>query len=208
MQLHDCNNGCIRITGASVGFAHISAHFILKYLTMANNFFLNQDPLLYHGTTPSQGMDDMLQQRINDTVLQYNMLQQKRMDIKDDLIGKLNDLTRGLNAETINVLNKNNEYIRLNGELQSIIQDEILSNIKWRINSNPTAVKNIQRQMEMIDEAKHAIDDEQRRNINELNDYVKNYSNITFDEYKRIKNGGNINTETPNTDNNKSKNKK
>ena len=62
--------------------------------------------------------------------------------------------------------------------------------------------------MEMIDEAKHAIDDEQRRNINELNDYVKNYSNITFDEYKRIKNGGNINTETPNTDNNKSKNKK
>ena len=175
---------------------------------MANNFFLNQDPLLYHGTTPSQGMDDMLQQRINDTVLQYNMLQQKRMDIKHDLIGKLNDLTRGLNAETINVLNNNNEYIRLNGELQSIIQDEILSNIKWRINSNPTAVKNIQRQMEMIDEAKHAIDDEQRRNINELNDYVKNYSNITFDEYKRIKNGGNINTETPNTDNNKSKNKK
>ena len=175
---------------------------------MANNFFLNQDPLLYHGTTPSQGMDDMLQQRINDTVLQYNMLQQKRMDIKHDLIGKLNDLTRGLNAETINVLNNNNEYIRLNGELQSIIQDEILSNIKWRINSNPTAVKNIQRQMEMIDEAKHAIDDEQRRNINELNDYVNNYSNITFDEYKRIKNGGNINTETPNTDNNKSKNKK
>lgn len=175
---------------------------------MANNFFLNQDPLLYHGATPSQGMDDMLQQRINDTVLQYNMLQQKRMDIKDDLIGKLNELTRGLNAETINVLNNNIEYARLNGELQSIIQDEILSNIKWRINSNPTAVKNIQRQMEMIDDAKHAIDDEQRRNINELNDYVKNYSNITFDEYKRIKNGGNINTETPNTDNNKSKNKK
>lgn len=175
---------------------------------MANNFFLNQDPLLYHGTTPSQGMDDMLQQRINDTVLQYNMLQQKRMDIKDDLIGKLNGLTRGLNAETINVLNNSNEYARLNGELQSIIQDEILSNIKWRINSNPTAVKNIQRQMEMIEDAKHAIDDEQRRNINELNDYVKNYSNITFDEYKRIKNGGNTNTETPNTDNNKSKNKK
>ena len=54
---------------------------------------------------------------------------------------------------------------------------------------NPTAVKNIERQMDIIKETNNNLENEQRRNILELNDYVKNYSNITFEEYKRIKNG-------------------
>ena len=45
--------------------------------------------------------------------------------------------------------------------------------------------------MEIIKSAKDAVDTEQRKNLNEINDYVKNYSNITFDEYRRIKNGEN-----------------
>jgi hypothetical protein len=30
--------------------------------------------------------------------------------------------------------------------------------------------------------------DEDRKNMVELNDYIKNYSDLTFDEYKRLKN--------------------
>lgn len=180
----------------------------INHIIMANNFFLNQDPLLYRGNTTPQEIDDVLQQRINDTMYQYNMLQQRRTENKDDLIGKLNDMTRSLNNETINTLNSNGEYVRLNNELQSLVQDEILSNIKWRINSNPIAVKNIQRQIELMNNAKQMIEEEQRRSINELNDYVKNYSNITFEEYKRIKNSDNnviYNTENNKTSTNKPK---
>ena len=72
-----------------------------------------------------------------------------------------------------------------------MIQKELIASIKWHINSNPAASKNIERQMEIIKSAKDAVDTEQRKNLNEINDYVKNYSNITFDEYRRIRNGEN-----------------
>lgn len=166
---------------------------------MANNFFLNQDPLLYGGSMTQIPGEDAFQQRINDAMAQYSMMQQKQNidTTKGDLLGRLNDMTRSLNPETIAILNGSTEYGRLNSELQGIIQDEILSNIRWKINSNPTAVKNMERQLDIIKEAKQSIEEEQRRSINELNDYVKNYSNMTFDEYKRIKNGQHLETEQP-----------
>lgn len=62
-----------------------------------------------------------------------------------------------------------------------------MSLIRNKINCNPNAVRNIERQMEILKETNSIIEDEKRRNLNELNDYIKNYSNITFDEYKKKK---------------------
>ena len=31
--------------------------------------------------------------------------------------------------------------------------------------------------------------EEEKQNFNELNDYMKNYSHLTFDEYRKLKNG-------------------
>jgi hypothetical protein len=41
---------------------------------------------------------------------------------------------------------------------------------------------------EIINTAKKEKNDENNRNLMELNDYIKNYSDLTFDEYKRLKN--------------------
>ena len=54
---------------------------------------------------------------------------------------------------------------------------------------NPTIVNNIKRQIELINNAKDNRDAVNRQNLNELNDYMKNYSHLTFDEYKKVKEG-------------------
>jgi hypothetical protein len=41
---------------------------------------------------------------------------------------------------------------------------------------------------DMILSTKKEKNDENSRNLMELNDYIKNYSDLTFDEYKRLKN--------------------
>ena len=41
--------------------------------------------------------------------------------------------------------------------------------------------------MNMIQIAKKEKDDETNRNLMELNDYIKNYSSLAFDEYKELK---------------------
>lgn len=160
---------------------------------MANNFFLNQDPLLFQSSFNQPSDDEALQRQINDTIMRYNLMQKQRENFNKegmtDYIGELDKLNKSLDENGVSILMSNPEYMKLHGELQNIIQDEILANIKWKINTNQNAVKNIEQQMNIIKETHKSIETEQRKNLLELNDYVKNYSDITFDEYKRIKNG-------------------
>lgn len=161
-----------------------------------NNFFLNQDPLLFKNTYSSPYQVDpepqQIRQQLNDALIQYQNLQQQaaQPQIKDYL-GELDTSLKNLSDSAVEYLNSDDEYKKLNIELQAMIQQEIMRSVKWKINNNASAIKNIQRQSEIIEQANKKIEAEERKNLSELNDYVKNYSNITFDEYKKIKNGNN-----------------
>jgi hypothetical protein len=64
----------------------------------------------------------------------------------------------------------------------------IMKEVKWKINSNQESVKTINRIKEIINTFKQEKDNEDRKNMSELTDYIKNYSDMTFNEYKRLKN--------------------
>ena len=56
---------------------------------------------------------------------------------------------------------------------------------------------NWKRQMEVINDVKNNVNLEQQQNLTELNDYMKNYSHLTFQEYKNIKKGVKVEVNTP-----------
>lgn len=155
----------------------------------SNNFFLNQDPLLFASNQYNPLNGDDFRQQMNDSYNQYKLFQQKQQKQQIDYLSELDRMMKNVSNDTIAALNNNKEYKRLNNELNNLIQTEIMDSVKWKINNNPDAVKNIERQKELIEEANTLIENEKQQSLNELNDYVKNYSNITFDEYKKIKNG-------------------
>ena len=139
--------------------------------------------------------EDDIKNQLNDAIMQYKLLQQKENQIPTtyikDYIGELDNIVKNVGESTMSeILNNNSEYRKLNNELQEIIQYELMMTIKGKLNNNQNAINNIQRQIAIINDAKTKVEDEQRRNLSELNDYVKNYSNITFDEYKKIKKEG------------------
>lgn len=150
----------------------------------SNNFYLNSDPLLF-SNQPYRNEDNF-----NNMMAQYQMMQQqmnKQQFVQRDYVDELDRVLKSTDQSCISALNGNSEYQRLNMELQSMIQNEIMSLIRNKINCNQNAVRNIERQMEILKETNSMVEDEKRKNLNELNDYVKNYSNITFDEYKKKK---------------------
>ena len=59
--------------------------------------------------------------------------------------------------------------------------------VKNQLNSNPEIVKNIDRQIQIIKSIENKVVEVERRNMAELNDYLKNYSDMTFDDYKKLK---------------------
>ena len=71
--------------------------------------------------------------------------------------------------------------------IQQTIQSEIMKSIKPRLNSNPEVVNKINRAKEIIQGLKSAQEAEDRKSMSELNDYITNYSDMTFNEYKQLK---------------------
>lgn len=158
-----------------------------------NNFVFSQDPLLYASLTNRQNPQteyDMRRQ-LDEAMAQYQaMAQQPNIQSKPqqkDYLGEIDDIVRGLDVDTITMLNADVEYIKINDELQRMMQEEMMRSIKWKINSNPDAVTKMERMKELIQNVKKVKDEENRKVMADINDYITNFSDLTFDEYKQLK---------------------
>ena len=141
-----------------------------------NNFFLNQpDPLLHNG---------MYENSIPQTIL----LQQSQAQLKDN-IGELDEALKSLSPTTLERLSQNQRFTELNTDFQTIVQQELLSLVRNKLNMNQKIQNNVREQLDIITETKRNIEKEKEASINEMNDYMNNYAHLTFDEYRRMKNG-------------------
>lgn len=158
-----------------------------------NNFVFSQDPLLYTSTIIPPKQSEMDIKRQLDTVMaQYQALQQqqppqKPVDYQVDHLGDLDNITSNLDQSITEILYNNEEFVSLNNYIQQSIQVELMRGVKDRMNSNPDIVSRINRMKEIINDAKSNRENEDRKSLNELNDYIKNYSDMTFNEYKQLK---------------------
>ena len=105
----------------------------------------------------------------------------------EDHIGILDEMVRTADPAVIESLNSNQEFIQINTWIQQTIQVEIMKSVKNSINSNPEVISKVGRAKDIIREVKAAQEAEDRKSLNELNDYITNYSDMTFNEYKQFK---------------------
>ena len=128
-----------------------------------NNFFLNQpDPLLHNG----------MYENIPQTILLQQMQQQQFKDI----ISELDESLKSLSPSMVERLSQDQKFSTLNTEFQTIVQQELLSLVKNKLNVNPKIQNNIREQLDIIEETKRNIEKEKEASINEMNDYMNNYS--------------------------------
>lgn len=141
-----------------------------------NNFFLNQpDPLLHNG--------------MYENIPQSILLQQMQQQQFKDIISELDESLKSLSPSMVERLSQDQKFSTLNTEFQTIVQQELLSLVKNKLNVNPKIQNNIKEQLDIIEETKRNIEKEKEASINEMNDYMNNYAHLTFDEYRRMKNG-------------------
>ena len=157
-----------------------------------NNFVFSQDPLLYSQTIPPHQSTDVDIKRQLDTVMaQYQALQNQKPPQQpepvEDHIGSLDNMVKGLDSTILESLNTNQEFIQLNAWIQQAIQAEIMKSIKVKLNTNLEVVNKVNRAKEIIQEIKNIQEVEDRKSLSELNDYITNYSDMTFNEYKQFK---------------------
>lgn len=162
-----------------------------------NNFVFSQDPLLYQNISqamkPQPDFDP--RQQFDNALAQYQQMQQalssKMGAVQEggkDHLGELDDIMRDLDENVASKLQENTDFVEINSQLQSMIQEELMRGVKWKINAKPEAISKIDSLKKMIATAKKEQAVEEKKNMMELNDYLNNYSSMSFDDYKRIKN--------------------
>ena len=162
-----------------------------------NNFVFSQDPLLYTSLMARQNPQNEaeLRQQLNEALIQYQSMnqppqpQQTQMSSEKDYLGEIDRMVSELDEDVILSLTADAEYLKLQDDLQKMIQEEMMRNVKWKINANPDAINKMSRLKELIVAAKKTKSDEDRKVMADINDYIKNYSDLTFEEYKQLKYG-------------------
>lgn len=160
-----------------------------------NNFVFSQDPLLYSSLISKQTTqpDYEMKRQLDDAMFQYQQMMQNQQAQKQtpqtDYLGEIDNMIRELDEDVALTLTADIEYMRLNEELQRMIQEEMMKSVRWKINSNPDAVSKMERLKVLINDAKKVKSDEERKVMADINDYIKNYSDLTFEEYKQLKYG-------------------
>ena len=158
-----------------------------------NNFVFNSDPLLYSNPTmqvqPTNELD--IKRQLDNLMVQYQNLQQSNLPSKpehiQDHIGELDEMIANLDEEMLKELNGNNDFVALNNYIQQSIQAEIMKSVKVKLNNNTEFVSRVNKMKEIIKGAQQQKDQEAKRNLDELSDYIQNYSDMTFNEYKQLK---------------------
>jgi Xaa-Pro aminopeptidase len=161
-----------------------------------NNFVFSQDPLLYSALSSRQNTqsDYDVRRQLDEAMAQYQALAQQSPQPTQppqpkDYLGEIDEMVRGLDEDVALSLSADMEYLKINEGLQKMIQEEMMRSVKWKINSNPDAISKMERLRELIVAAKKVKNDEERKVMADLNDYIKNYSDLTFEEYKQLKYG-------------------
>lgn len=157
-----------------------------------NNFvFGSTDPLLYNTIVP-KGQEYMpesdIKRQLDNVMQQYQQLQQNKQDVPSkDWIGEFDRSLKNLDTDVANALMEDEEFTQLNNMVQQDIQNEIMTSIKWKLNSKQDTIQRVRRMMDIIDAYNKDKANEDKKNLAELTDYIQNYSDMTFNEYKQMK---------------------
>lgn len=157
-----------------------------------NNFvFGNADPLLYNTTPVRQEYisEPDIKRQLDSVMQQYQQLQQaKQVEAPQrDWLGDFDKMLKNLDSDIAELVSADQEFIQLNALVQQDIQSELMSNIKWKINGKQDSVHRIKRMIDIIDTYNRDKAIENKKNLADITDYMQNYSDMTFNEYKKMK---------------------
>ena len=156
-----------------------------------NNFvFGSADPLLYSNIVPRQEYTEPDIKRQLDTVMQqYQQLQQTRQaePAQKDWVGDFDNTLKSLDIDVAEALSNDQEFAQLNAMMQQDIQNEIMVSIKWKLNNKQETVQRVKRMLDIIDNYNRSKANEDKKNLSEIADYIQNYSDMTFNDYKKLK---------------------
>lgn len=149
------------------------------------------DPLLQQRsyTLPELGKEqEILQQKMADIRRTYPQAQQPVTPIWDEI----ERVTSTLSDQEMGFLSNNQEFMDNSMAIQEMINGEILSLVRSRIEQSPEGKEILERQLNLVKKQAKTAKEETARRDALLNEYMTHHSDKTFDEFLRYKRGDSV----------------
>lgn len=98
-----------------------------------------------------------------------------------DTYANLEKEMQTLSENDIIELSKYPPYIQANNALSMLVQGELLKMVRNEVNKNPDVINNVINSIKDFKTAK-------QKDLDDFQDYIKHYSDITYKEYLNLKN--------------------
>ena len=117
---------------------------------------------------------------MNNIYINQDSLFNQYQNLTTDFYSLLQKEMESLNEVEIQELSKYQPYIEANNKLSVLVQSELLNLVKRQLNNNPEVIKSV---IDSIKEYKK----ERTKEISDFQDYIKNFSDMTYKDYKQLK---------------------
>lgn len=167
---------------------------------MQNNIFLGgaQDPLL-GGNTPSQ-ID--YTQRIAKLQQMQKVLEEQRQQQKAQVINgqrqsqspiwdEIEKMTADFSDREFAIVNQDEEFQQSQNTIMAILQREYMRMMRPVVEGTKDGKEALENHLALIKRLKKSAKKEADRNMELFNEYTQNYSDMTFTEFMKMKNGTN-----------------
>lgn len=144
-----------------------------------------QDPLL--GTQQNQpSFDSQLNewaQKFAELQKQKNCFSLQPQQSKTPLWDEIDKVTDGLTEAQKNYLNQNEEFVSSYGEIANMLQREYLRITRPMVEQSKDGKEALERHLGLIKKLKKNAMQAEEEKTALWNDYINNYSNMTFNDY-------------------------
>lgn len=147
------------------------------------------DPLLDYGKFAKELETNIARQQEYLNKFRNVQQQQEQPNYKDYYLD-LEQSYEGLNADDVNNMLQDAEFATLNNTLTNMINQETLKLVRVNLNKNQEAVNIINAMVKKVNEYKSSKAQITDNMMREMNDYLTNYSDISFKQYKELKQQG------------------
>lgn len=93
----------------------------------------------------------------------------------------------GLTEQDMMTLLNDENFSMLNRQLNGFVESEMMKVIRVNLNKNVEAVKVMNNMVDIVNSYKKRKTDENERIMDEMKDYMANFSDLTFTQYKELK---------------------
>lgn len=165
-----------------------------KHTAMQTNVFLGNsaDPLLGSGHAVVNDYDakiaelQAMQQRLEQQRQQGNYFQKLN---SSPLWDEIENITAELSEREFSIIDKNEEFQASQRAVMAILQREYMRLMRPIVESTTDGKKALQTHLELIKRLRKEATREVDKNIELFNEYTRQYSNMTYSDFLKMKKG-------------------